>query len=238
MRKFIKLTKALLMLLIITAIISSAPHESILEAPYNFTKRLLEDVVMPVIGKTRSTGDRFESGEKSVSGDFVPDNPYNNMQSSRQNERDGFESGSSYYRDGDGSYYIKQDVIPSHEAYSGYNAKQYHDVQPDDDMHVPGDKKGNEDSGEKELFLTVDEIKSFKNIGLADKIKIMAIISKIDKSSIERIYHILDGGITYNEKEEIYTILRKSLKPDHIDELNNIIEKNKNRLIQESIAER
>ncbi len=238
MKRFIKFAKVLLMLSVIVAIISSAPYGSILEIPYNYARRLLENVVMPGIGKTGSAGNSLESGEESLPGNFVHNDSHENMQDNQQNGRDGFESGGADYRNDDGSYYIKQDVFQPHDIYSGHNARQYQDVQTNGVTHMPNGEEGVENSGEKELFLTVSEIKSLKSISLADKLKVMTIISKIDKSSIERICHIAGDGITYSEMEEIYAILRKSLKPEHIDELKNIIDRNRKLLIREEVAER
>jgi len=234
MRRFIKFTKILLMLLIITAIINSAPYASFLKASFNCALQVIRDAVLSGIGKTISTDDACEGGEKSVPDSFAQNNSAGKVKHNQQKEKGSLEGDGDYHYPEGAADYNKQDAYRPYDIYSGYDAGQNYDVYPDDDTQVFNEEKSSVDSGKKEVFITIDEIKCFKNMGLADKLKVMAIVRKIDKSNIERIYRIAEGGITYDEIEEINMILRENLTSRHIEELNDIIARNKKLLTQEA----
>jgi len=232
MRGFVRFSKGLLMLLIIAAIIGSTPYVSLLEVPFNFACQFLKYAALPGIGKTDVADDSGEGGEMSVTDNFVPDNSAGKVQDNMNSGKGSFEGGGDFYNSGDYNSYTNQNTYRPQDAYSNYNPQQHFDVKAGNDAYVFNVEEKDWDYGKEELFLTIEDIKSLKNMGVVDKLKAMAIFSKIDGSNIERICSIADGGITYNEAEEIKLILRENLTPQHIEELNDIIVRNKKLLSQ------
>ncbi|HHV98018.1 MAG TPA: hypothetical protein GXX36_00340 [Clostridiaceae bacterium] len=238
MRGFAKFTKALLMLLIIAAIIGSTPYISLSEVPFNFACQFLKYAILPGIGKTNSAEDSPGGGEKTVTDNFVPDDSADKVQDKLESGKGSIEGSGDYYNSGGYNNYTNQNNYQPKDAYSYCYPQQHFDVNVSNDMHVFNVEERDGGSGKEELFLTIDEIKSFKNLGMVDKLKAMAIFSRIDGSSMERICSIADGGITYNEAEEIKLILGKSLTSQHIEQLNDIIVRNKKLLSQGKISDK
>lgn len=75
-------------------------------------------------------------------------------------------------------------------------------------------------------IIPYDELISMKNVGLKDKLSIIAIMNKVKKSNMDKIYAIAKDGIAIEEIDEIRAILEEDLNKKDINKLMEIINKN------------
>jgi len=236
MRGFVRFTKVLVMLLIIAAIIGSTPYVSFSEIPFNLACQFLKNATLPGIGKSTGTNESCVVGEKSVMENFAQDSSEMKVQDKPESRKGSFESSGEFNHTGDYHNYIGQNTYLPQDIYSNHSAQQYFGVKAVGGAYASNVEEKSRSSGKEELFLTINEIKTLRNMGMADKLKAMTIFSKIDGSSIEKICTIAEGGITYDEVEEIKLLLRKNLASNHIEELNDIIIRNKKLLSQNRLS--
>lgn len=88
---------------------------------------------------------------------------------------------------------------------------------------------GGSDSVEPEVYyMTADEVEFLKRrLGLADKISIMAIISRLEKDAIDEIYSLSLDGVTIDEFEEISGAMEDYLSEAEFGKLKRILNKSK-----------
>jgi len=82
------------------------------------------------------------------------------------------------------------------------------------------------ETNDDNYVIPYDKLISMKNIGLMDKLSVMAIVSKIKKSNMNKIYAIAKDGVTLEEINEIKVILEEDLNKKDMNKLMKIINKN------------
>ena len=100
-------------------------------------------------------------------------------------------------------------------------------IERGDGAKDPAEDKSGTDTDKQEYFLTLNEIKAIEDINLEDKLKGLAIISKLGAKDMERVMEMTGGGITETEFQELKGILEKSLTEKDMECLNEILVKNK-----------
>lgn len=104
------------------------------------------------------------------------------------------------------------------------------------DIALPGEETGNDIKNPDEYFITAREVASIEDLSLHDKLTGMAVLSKLDKDDIDKLFGIAVDGITNKEAGEIKQILEKSLSRGDIDTLVNILQKNRRAYADSKLA--
>lgn len=83
--------------------------------------------------------------------------------------------------------------------------------------------KAAEEAGQ--LYLTPEEIGFAQKLGFSDKMAGLLLISKIDKGNSDRMLNMAKGGITNEEKEVMWEMLKDDLSDRDMAKLEGLIEK-------------
>ncbi len=78
-----------------------------------------------------------------------------------------------------------------------------------------------------DYFLTAKEVSAMENISTLDKLAGFTLLYKVSNSDMDRIMGMLNNGLTYSEYESVKAILQNYLNERELQQLNDLLEKNK-----------
>lgn len=79
----------------------------------------------------------------------------------------------------------------------------------------------------EDYFLTAKEVSAMENISTLDKLAGFTLLYKVSNSDMDRIMGMLNNGLTYAEFESVKVILQNYLNERELQQLNDLLEKNK-----------
>ncbi len=79
----------------------------------------------------------------------------------------------------------------------------------------------------QDYFLTAKEVSAMENISILDKLAGFTLLYKVSNSDMDRIMGMLNNGLTYAEYESVKAILQNYLNERELQQLNDLLEKNK-----------
>lgn len=89
----------------------------------------------------------------------------------------------------------------------------------------------------QDYFLTAKEVSAMENISILDKLAGFTLLYKVSNSDMDRIMGMLNNGLTYAEYESVKAILQNYLNERELQQLNDLLEKNKALYITGKLAE-
>jgi len=97
----------------------------------------------------------------------------------------------------------------------GYDIPDYKDIYGED-FHKDG-----------RLFMSSEEVEAVECLSFKDKVTGISILSKVGKNDMEKIYDVVEDGVTNEEMGKIRSLLEKYLSESEVDTLYKMLWKTK-----------